>query len=58
MLTLQPSAVLLLRALSCPAELSDLQDLEGAAQTTVGLLSQNAPERNLLSCCKFPALQS
>lgn len=31
---------------SC-AELSDLQDPEGVAQTTVALLSQKAPEKNL-----------
>lgn len=32
---------------AAPAELSDLQDPEGVAQTTVALLSQRAPERNL-----------
>jgi hypothetical protein len=36
-----------LHTLPPPAELSDLQDPEGAAQTTVALLSQKAPERNL-----------
>jgi hypothetical protein len=47
--TATPTGLLLpaLLGTSLPAELYDLQDPEGVAQTTVSLLSEKAPERRL-----------